>query len=396
MPTLDRREGNVIGKVKSYFNRVDYILVITMTILICVGLYCEQQAFMSSKDKDAIFIKQLAGVFLGYILIMGITLIDYRILCSLSLPFYVIMQVILALTLVFASNKNNVKRWVTVLGVQLQPSELAKIVLILFLVYLCNHYRSKLDKIYVLIIMGIAVAIPMVLILLEPHLSSSLSLLFIFAIIVYASGIGYKVIGAALAIVVPVVVSVFIAVALFNVKLPFIENYQVNRVLDFLSNDESENQAGDYQQLQSIGAIGSGGLHGKVLDTEIDDNKDYNLIFAKESDFVFAIVGEDFGFIGSFSVIILFAVLIIRCLIIASRASDYMGKLICMGVSGFLMFQIFVNVGVATKFLPNTGLPLPFISYGLTSLISSMIAVGLVLNIAMKQKSRIVNLSFYA
>jgi len=192
------------------------------------------------------------------------------------------------------------------------------------------------------------------------------------------------------------VVSVFIAVALFNVKLPFIENYQVNRVLDFLSNDESENQAGDYQQLQSIGAIGSGGLHGKVLDTEIDDNKDYNLIFAKESDFVFAIVGEDFGFIGSFSVIILFAVLIIRCLIIASRASDYMGKLICMGVSGFLMFQIFVNVGVATKFLPNTGLPLPFISYGLTSLISSMIAVGLVLNIAMKQKSRIVNLSFYA
>jgi len=395
MPTLDRREGNVIGKVKSYFNRVDYILVITMTILICVGLYCEQQAFMSSKDKDAIFIKQLAGVFLGYILIMGITLIDYRILCSLSLPFYVIMQVILALTLVFASNKNNVKRWVTVLGVQLQPSELAKIVLILFLVYLCNHYRSKLDKIYVLIIMGIAVAIPMVLILLEPHLSSSLSLLFIFAIIVYASGIGYKVIGAALAIVVPVVVSVFIAVALFNVKLPFIENYQVNRVLDFLSNEESENQAGDYQQLQSIGAIGSGGLHGKVLDTEVDDNKDYNLIFAKESDFVFAIVGEDFGFIGSFSVIILFAVLIIRCLMIATRASDYMGKLICMGVSGFLMFQIFVNVGVATKFLPNTGLPLPFISYGLTSLISSMIAVGLVLNIAMKQKSRRVNLSFH-
>lgn len=366
-----------------------------MTILICVGLYCEQQAFISSNDKNLIFIKQLAGVFLGYLLIIGITLIDYRILCSLSIPFYIIMQAILALTLVFASNKNNVKRWVTVLGVQLQPSELAKIVLILFLVYLCNHYRSKLDKIYVLIIMGIAVAIPMVLILLEPHLSSSLSLLFIFAIIVYASGIGYKVIGAALAIVVPVVVSVFIAVALFNVKLPFIENYQVNRVLDFLSNEESENQAGDYQQLQSIGAIGSGGLHGKVLDTEVDDNKDYNLIFAKESDFVFAIVGEDFGFIGSFSVIILFAVLIIRCLMIATRASDYMGKLICMGVSGFLMFQIFVNVGVATKFLPNTGLPLPFISYGLTSLISSMIAVGLVLNIAMKQKSRRVNLSFH-
>lgn len=391
----EERNEEVLGKVQMYFKRLDYILLITMTVLIIIGIYCEQQAFMLNKDKDMIFIKQIGGVILGYLLVFGITLINYRILCSLSFPFYIMMQGVLAATLLFASNKNSVKRWIVIFGIQLQPSELAKIVLILFLAYLCNRFKSKLDKLYVLVILGVATAIPMILILLEPHLSSSLSLLFIFAIIVYSSGIGYKVIGAALAIVLPVVISVFIGVAVFNLKLPFIEGYQVNRVLNFLSDDESESQAGDYQQLQSIGAIGSGGLHGKLIDSESDDRKDYSLIYAKESDFVFAIVGEDFGFIGTFTVVILFIVLIIRCLLIASRASDYMGRLICMGVSGYLMFQIFVNVGVATKFLPNTGLPLPFISYGLTSLLSAMIAVGLVLNISMKQKSRSENrLSF--
>ncbi len=387
----------MIEKIKARLSRIDFLIVIVMTILILVGLYCERQAFIASKNRDAIFIKQIAGILLGYILIMGIMLIDHRTLCSLSFPLYIMMQIVLALTLVFADNKNGVKRWVVVFGMPLQPSEVAKIVLILFLAYLCNRFRSKLDKIYVLVILGIVSLIPMVLILLEPHLSSSLSLMFIFAIIVYASGIGYKVIGAALAIILPTVIAMFVSVVFFHVELPFIESYQVNRVLNYLSNDEADSQGGDYQQLQSIGAIGSGGLHGKLIDSEIDDNKEYSLIYAKESDFVFSIVGEDFGFIGSFIVMILYAILIIRCLMISTRASDYMGRLISMGVSGYLMFQIFVNVGVATKILPNTGLPLPFISYGLTSLLSSMMGVGLVLNIAAKQRSRAENrLSFYS
>jgi rod shape determining protein RodA len=246
----------------------------------------------------------------------------------------------------------------------------------------------------VIFILAAATALPMVLILLEPHLSSSLAILFIFCVMVYSSGITYKVLGKVLALILPLAAVIFIAVAVFKVNIPFIESYQVNRVLFFFSTDASDSQSGDYQQMQSIGAIGSGGLQGKMISSENDENREYRLIYAKESDFVFAIVGEEFGFIGSFVIIILYSVLIIRCLIISSHAPDYVGKMISIGVSAYLMFQIFVNIGVATKLLPNTGLPLPFISYGLTSLISSMAAVGLVLNIGIRPKSKNEKLKF--
>jgi len=381
-------------KFKISFKKIDFIIIITMTILICIGLYCEQQAFMFNDKKEAIFIKQLAGVFIGYVMIIGIIIIDYHIICYLSSILYLIMMAILAFTLIFGTDLNNVKRWVMIFGIPFQPSELTKVVLILFLAFLCNHFKNKLNKLYVLFILAAVVALPTGLILLEPHLSSSIAILFIFCIIVYCSGISYKVIGLALAIILPGVASIFIGVALFNINIPFIEKYQVNRVLSFMSTDESESLSGDYQQIQSIGAIGSGGLHGKLISSDSEENRVYSKIYAKESDFVFAIVGEEFGFVGSFIIIMLYAVLIIRCLIISFRVTDYMGKLVCMGVSAYLMFQIFVNVGVATKLLPNTGLPLPFISYGLTSLISSMIAVGLVLNIGIRQKSKSVKLNY--
>lgn len=372
--------------VKKYFRKLDFIIILIMTILICAGLYCSRQAFRLSDERNMIFIKQLAGIFLGYILIAAVLFIDYHMICSLSFIFYIIMVFMLVFTLLFGADINNVHRWITVFEIPFQPSELTKVALILFLAFLCNYYRKKMDKSYVLLILTTAAAIPMILILLEPHLSSCLAILSIFCIMVYTSGIRYKVIGKALALILPLLAAVFIGVLQFNLKIPFIEKYQVERVLFFLSTDEKDDQSGDYQQSQSIEAIGSGGLHGKMIASE-DESREYGAIYAKESDFVFAIIGEEFGFIGSFIIILLYTVLIIRCMII-SRGSDYLGSLICMGVSGYLMFQIFINIGVATKLLPNTGLPLPFISYGLTSLISSMLAVGLVLNVGIRQNGK--------
>jgi rod shape determining protein RodA len=340
---------------------------------------------MQSEEQNTIFIKQLAGILIGFVLITVIIFIDYHIISNLSIILYVIMNVVLALTLVIGSNLNNVNRWIIILGIPFQPSELTKVVLILFLAFLCNSLRSKMDKLYLLFILVAVVAIPMALIMLEPHLSSALAILFVFCIMVYCSGIRYKVIGAALALVLPFVVGLLVAVLAFDLKLPFIEGYQVRRVLSFVSDDENDELTGDYQQNQSIGAIASGGLQGKLVFSE-DENKNYNEIYAKESDFVFAIIGEEFGFVGSFIIIMLYALLVIRCIIISHHAPDYIGKLICMGVSAYFMFQIFTNVGVATMLIPNTGLPLPFVSNGLTSLISSMIAVGLVLNIGMRRK----------
>lgn len=387
---------------KINFKKLDAAILITMTILIGIGLYCTRQAFISDNDLKGILIKQIAGILFGYVLIFIIILIDYHFICSLSFILYFAMLSLLAFTLIFGSNLNNVKRWIMIFGIPFQPSELTKVVIVLFLAFLCNHFKNKLNQFYVLIILAVTAALPMALILKEPHLSSGLSILFIFCIIVYSSGISYKVIGKTLAIILPVVAGIVIAVAIFDVKIPFIHSYQVKRVLSFLSTDESDSITGDFQQIQSIGAIGSGGLQGKLIAADGEESpeksggksREYSSIYAKESDFVFAIVGEEFGFLGSFVIVILYAILIFRCLIISSRVTDYMGKIICIGITAYLMFQIFVNIGVATKLLPNTGLTLPFISYGLTSLISSMIAVGFVLNIGMRQRIKSENLSF--
>ena len=373
-------------KIKESFKGIDFIIILTMTLLIGIGLFCERQAFMLSEEQNSIFIKHLAGIFIGYLLIIVILLVDYHFICKLSFLLYLLMIAILAYTLIAGNDLNNVKRWVMILGIPFQPSELTKVALILFLASICNRFKDKMNRFYVLMILAAVVALPVLLILLEPHLSSSLAILFIFAIVVYSSGISYKVIGAALALVLPVIAVVFISVAVFKVNIPFIEEYQIKRVLSFLSTDESDDLTGDYQQNQSIAAIGAGGLHGKTISLEPEEDRSYQNIYAKESDFVFAIVGEEFGFIGCFLIILFYALLIFRCTLISVRTSDYMGRIICMGVSAYLIFQIFVNIGVATKLLPNTGLTLPFISYGLTSLISSMIAVGLVINIGVGRK----------
>lgn len=383
-------------KLKGIFKNIDYILVLVMTVLIGIGLYCTRQAFLQNEDQNAIFIKQIAGIMIGFFLFITVIIIDYHFYCNISLLIYFVMIAILTYTLIAGPSLNNVNRWIMIFGIPFQPSELTKVALVLFLAFLCNRFKDKLHKLSIFFILAAAAALPIALILLEPHLSSAMSLLFIFCIIIYSSGTSYKVIGAALALALPVIAGVFISVSVLKVDLPFIEEYQINRVLFFLSTDEEDNLSGDYQQNQSIAAIGSGGLHGKTISLNAEEGRRYSNLYARESDFIFAVVGEEFGFIGCFIILMLYAVLIFRCLVISIRSTDYMGRIICMGVSAYLMFQIFVNIGVAVKLLPNTGLPLPFISYGLTSLISSMLAVALVVNIGIRQKTKKENHSFYA
>ncbi|MDF2542921.1 MAG: Rod shape-determining protein RodA [Herbinix sp.] len=369
---------------KINFRKLDYIVFLSMTILIFIGLYCVRQADILSEDKNGLYTKQLLGAIIGSGTILVMLFIDYRFISKLSFLMYIGITLILAFTLFFGNNVNNVNRWITIAGIPFQPSELAKVVLIIFLAYLCDHFKNKMGKFYVFFILAAITAVPTLLIVLEPHLSSGLSILFIFAVLVYSSGVSYKVIGTVLAVVLPIIIAIIVSVTVFNVKLPFIQSYQINRVLSFLSTDEEEDAAGKFQQNQAIAAIQSGGLSGKML-VEDDSNKNYRNIYANESDFIFSIVGEELGFVGSIIIILLYFAMIVRCFIIASQAPDYIGKIICIGVSSLLIFQVFVNIGVSTSLLPNTGLPLPFISYGVTSLVSSMIAVGLVLNISLRR-----------
>ena len=144
-----------------------------------------------------------------------------------------------------------------------------------------------------------------------------------------------------------------------------------------------------YQQMNSIKAIATGQLYGKLLAEGPSSVRGYNSVGVNESDFIWSVIGEEFGFLGCCIIIFLLSLVIIMCLMTARKAKDRLGKLLAIGVSSMFMFQVFANIGVATMILPNTGLPLPFLSYGLSSLISSMIAIGLIINIGLQQKNNI-------
>ena len=366
-------------------HKIDFVILEIMTILIAAGLYCIYQVDLNSGAKNGLFTKQLLGFGLGLFLILIILFIDYHLICKLSPLLYIVIIAILAVTFKYGASINHVRRWIKIAGILFQPSELTKIILILFLTYLCYLFRDKQKKFYPFFILAFVTIIPMILILLEPHLSPCIVLILLFCVIVLVSGISYKVILTVFLIAAPLVITLFIGVGMFHWKVPFIESYQITRVLDFISADEEQDSAGKFQQNQSVAAIQSGGAYGKALMKD-DQVRNYSNIYSNESDFIFSAVGEEYGFVGCCIIIFLYLILILRCLRIAAHAPDLMGRIISTAVSALFMFQGFINVGVATNILPNTGMPFPFLSYGLTSLVSSMIAVGLVLDIGLQSK----------
>ena len=164
-----------------------------------------------------------------------------------------------------------------------------------------------------------------------------------------------------------------------------LDEYQFKRIMAWLNPVEYADDA--YQQQNSIIAIGSGQLYGKGLyNNDISSVKNGNFIVEPQTDFIFAIIGEELGFMGSCIVIALLLLIVIQCILIGVRAQDISGRIICCGIGGLIGFQSFINIGVATNMLPNTGVPLPFVSYGLTSLVSLYIGIGFVLNIGLQPK----------
>ena len=201
-------------------------------------------------------------------------------------------------------------------------------------------------------------------------------------ILLYAGGLNYKIIFGALAIIIPI--GMILLSLILQEDQNIIQDYQQNRIMAWLHPDEYVNTEG-YQQNNSKIAIGSGRLTGKGLNNnEIASVKNGNFISEPQTDFIFAIIGEELGFIGGCIVIILLMLISIECILVAKRAPDIEGAVICIGMGTIIGFQSFMNIAVATGLMPNTGLPLPFVSYGLTSLLSLYIGMGFVLNVRLQ------------
>lgn len=365
--------------IKNY----DFWMVAFVLLLSGVGAYFIK---IVETEKESLFKSQIMGIVLGIIIISIVSIIDYHFISQFYIVLYFINLGLLVAVRLFGTEIRNTKRWLSI-GITFQPSELSKIILIIFLAKVFTIFKDKLGKVYVPFIVGILVAIPTFLILSQPNLSTSLVVVFIFVIMIYTAGLSYKIILPVLIIGVPLIFGTLWGISR-DYNIFFLTDYQQTRIQSFLDPESDASSDTMYQQDNSVEVIGSGKLTGKLLTEGKDAIQGDTYVPVSESDFIFSVIGEAIGFIGGCGIIILLSIIIFKCLIIARHAPDFMGKLMATGIAAMFVFQMFVNIGVTTAVLPNTGIPLPFVSYGLSSMLSSMISIGIVINISLQRKNK--------
>lgn len=366
----------------------NFLLAIAAIALSVYGI------FIIGSAKESVQSHQIQGLVLGVIVMIVISLIRYDLLLRLSWLYYVLAVGLLIMVEIAGESVNNAKRWIVIAGIQFQPSEAAKILIIMFFASFISKREEKLNSARNLLLSLLLIGVPVYLIYDEPDLSTSIVMLVIFAGMLYIGGLSYRIIGAVAAIAIPAFIIGSFLILQPNQEI--IKDYQQTRILAWLQPDKYQDTAG-YQQQNSIVAIGSGRLTGKgYKNNEVGSVKKGNFISEPQTDFIIAVAGEELGFAGCVLIVALFALVTGIIIHIGRGTQELSGTLICAGVATHIGFQSFANIGVATGLLPNTGLPLPFISYGSTSLICLLAEIGLVLNVGLcsgdgRQRS---NLSF--
>ena len=356
----------------------DFKLVLLILALSAVGVIAVGSAEPSLQNK------QLAGVVAGVVLMVVVSLFDYTMVIRLNWLMYVANLVLLVAVWQLGDETKGATRWLTIGGLRFQPSETAKILLILFFAQFIMKHRKKLNTVVIIASCVAMYALPWILVWEQPDLSTSIVLLAVFCIIMFAGGVSLKLVFGAIAVAIPAVALV-ISLAL-QPDSDLLTDHQKTRVLAFGNPQEYETTYA-YQQLNSVTAIASGQLEGKgYKNNEITSVKNGNFLSEAQTDFIFSVIGEEFGFKGSVVVIVLLFSVALECISVARKAKDVAGTIIAASMGGLVAFQGFFNIGVATFILPTTGLTLPFVSNGLTSLLSLFIGMGFVLNVRLQAK----------
>ena len=368
-------------RLKSYkLKDYDFFLVILVSALSTIGVFAVGSA------RPSLMKAQLYGMIGGLVLMLVISLFDYNWILKFYWAYYIgtIILLVLVAYSPWKDDAGGAVRWLEIPGfIRFQPSEMAKILLILFFAKFIMKYKDKLNKLkYFLLILALY-ALPLYLIYDQPDLSTTIILFVVLASLLFFGGLSWKILVPILAIAIPVGILLFVLILQPDQKI-LKYDYQQNRILAWLYPDEYTD-SGAYQQQNSITAIGSGQLMGKGYNnSEITSLKNGDFIDEPHTDFIFTVIGEELGFIGAAGVAILIALIVIDCFRIALRAQDYAGAIIAGGMAVLIGSQAFVNMAVTTGLFPNTGMTLPFVSYGRTSLVSMFAGMGFVLNVSLQ------------
>ena len=382
-----------------HLSNLNFKIIIYALILSIIGIFMVHSATQNEAVTGMITTtqKQILGMVIGLVLMMILTCIDYHKLIKYSIVFYVIsMALLIYVKYINPLNISNANRWMHLPGFgTIQPSEFSKVAVVLMAVFVLIRIQKHINNVLYLIGYFALTGITVYLIYVEPDLSTSMIIVFALVAMVFVTGISWKWVGGVIG-----VVAVFVGALLFCIYEPeqktlnwFIEKdilqqYQVNRINSYFFPEDYPDQT--RQQLNSVMAIGGGQLLGKGLNNSTYESvKNGNFLSEEQCDFIFAVVGEELGFAGSAFIILIYLLLFIEGLRVAGRSPDLEGKLLASGFVTILLIQCFINMGVAMLLLPNTGTPLPFISAGMSSLISTYIMMGIMLNISMHRKMKV-------
>lgn len=352
----------------------DLQLLLYLLLLIIVGVVMGYSAAFNDPTPSpgtSQTVKTLIWAGIGLTLFFVAASVDYHWLRTLAVPIYVVVLGLLLLTMVAGRNLFGAQMSVTVAGLDFQFSEVSKVLMIAVLAAYLAGRRERIGRLSTILVAGALMAIPTLLVFLQPDLGTALVFVGILAGMLFMSGASLGWMGLMAAGV--------IAVAPLVVSLLY--DYQRARLFCFLD-PYADAQGACYQLVQALNAVGSGGWLGRGLTVGGEDQRGY--IPVQSTDFIFTVVGEDLGFVGGAVVLALFGLLVWRILVIGWRAQDGFGMVIAVGLASMILFQVLVNVGMVLGIMPVTGIPLPFITYGGSSLISLMFGMGILQSIRMR------------
>ena len=378
------RSGDIMFN-KKLFEKFDYVLFMIILALMAIGIVALTSATHAIPTGDMADVeKQVMWIIISITAMLAVAAFDYETLGSYSFRLYVLMLVLL-IAVLFTRPINGASSWFNLGPFAFQPSEIAKIILIISLAKHIDRITSKdenaINKPKNILMLLLHVGIPILLIMKQPDFGTAMVIVSIVFIMVFLANMSYKYVGT-------VAIGGVLGIGLLRFFILkgnnlFFSEYQAKRIKVFFDPTLDPHGSG-YNVLQSKLAIGSGQVSGMGLlngtQTQLGN------IPAKTTDFIFSVIGEELGFIFCALIVVLFVLLLLRCISIARISKDFYGALITVGVMTMIGIHVLVNIGMTIGLVPVTGIPLPFISYGGSSLLTNMMGIGLVMSVAAKNK----------
>ena len=363
---------------KKFFKNMEWGILICSVLLLAIGMVALFSATQNSDYEE--FRKQGIWFLVSIPVVILLMVIDYQFLAKIS-PFLYGLFLILLVAVYFTEPINGATSWFDLGPVSFQPAELAKVFVIIFLAYimtiLCKNGRDQINKFWKLATVVVAGIVPILLIAKQPDYGTAIAFFVAMCFMLFASGIKAKYIIAAVLLV------IILLPILYMFVLP---EHAKTRIEIFLDPEKDPRGAG-YNIIQSKLAIGAGELFGMGIFK--GNQTQLGFLYPKTTDFIFAVIGEEFGFIVSSIIIVLYVILITKAIYVAKTAKDDLGSYIAMGIAGMFFFHMAENIGMTIGLLPITGIPLPFVSYGGSSLLTNFIAIAVLLNISGRRQKAI-------